>query len=458
MHLKPHLVYENKTIFICFLAISGILHLIFIFSTSNLSHLLKPDLNYSDYGTKESNYVIEIDLEPEGQKEENVEEEELIEEEDLIESDVNDEKRQLFVDTSKMAVDEETQAETNKIGEKGSIAKDRYSGKNNINDQPRLESESTFPGEVPDEFAAVSQESGMPIDVRLSEPVEEETEETEETAENLVEEETAASLPEIDNSEELPVDDEVKESDVTEDESVVRDVSAVDIEEMSSQALGSQDTEPVENAEEIDSTVLESDVVILESESRESDDTDTDVVEEEREKTDDPVEEYTETASISKTLMKEIVEGRRESVANKVQNRYKSSDPQVINVPAGDDAPFFEDTISNARVMGAESFNVKKHEYAPYYKQIKDNIRLYWLLQYGTDASINQVTKGYKPIVVTFKVFPSGKIKNVEITDSAGNELLASKIRVSIQNTVINKFPDYIDEKHIDVKFSYFFF
>ena len=458
MHLKPHFVNGNKTIFICFLAISGILHLIFIFSTSNLSNLLKPDLNYSDYGTKESNYVIEIDLEPEEQKEENVEDEELVEEEELIESDVNGEKRQLFVDTSGQVVDEETQAETNKIGEKGSIAKDRYSGKDNINDQPRLESESDFPGEVPDEFAAVSQESGMPIEVSLSEPVEEETEEAEETVENLVEEETVASLSGIDNSEELPVNDEVKESDVTEDESVVQDVNAVDIEEMSSQALSSQDTKPVENAEEIVSTVLESDVVILESESIENDDTDTDVVEEESEKTDDPVEEYTETASISKTLMKEIVEGRRESVANKVQNKSKSSDPQVINVPAGDDAPFFEENISNAPMTGAESFNVKKHEYAPYYKQIKDTIRLYWLYQYGTDASINQVTKGYKPIVVTFKVFPSGKIKNVEITDSAGNELLASKIRVSIQNTVVNKFPDYIDEKHIDVKFSYFFF
>ena len=86
-----------------------------------MSHLLKPDLNYSDYGTKESNYVIEIDLEPEEQKEENVEEEELIaeeliEEEELIESDVNGEKRQLFVDTSGQVIDEETQAETNKIG------------------------------------------------------------------------------------------------------------------------------------------------------------------------------------------------------------------------------------------------------------------------------------------------------------------------------------------------------
>ncbi len=456
MHLKPHFVYENKSIFIYFLAISGILHLIFIFSTSSLSHFLKPEFNFSDYGTKESNYVVEIDLESDEQKEEYVENEELSEEEELIEADVHEEKRQLFVDTSGQTEDDETQAETNKIGEKGSIAKDMYSGGNNINDKPRLESESDFPGEVPDEFAAaVSQESAMPLDVSLSEPVEDVAEET---VKNLVEEEAAASLSEVDNSEELSVNDEVDEFDVTEDESVVQDVNDVDIEEMSSQTMSSQDTEPVENVEEIVSPVMESDVVVLKTELMESNDADTDVVEEELEKTTDPVEEYTETASIPKALMKEIVEDRGGSVTNKVQNKYKSSEPRVIDVPAGDDTPFFEDNISNAPMTGAESFNVKKHEYAPYYKQIKDKIRLYWLLQYGTDASINQVTKGYKPIVVIFKVFPSGKIKNVEIVDSAGNELLASKIRVSIQNTTLNKFPDYINEKHIDVKFSYFFF
>ena len=156
--------------------------------------------------------------------------------------------------------------------------------------------------------------------------------------------------------------------------------------------------------------------------------------------------------------MKEVVEGRRESATNKLRNKHKSSKRQVDNFPPGDDAPFFEDNISNSPLRGAESFNVKKHEYAQYYKHIKDKIRLYWLLQYGTDASINQVTKGYKPIVVTFKVFPSGEIMNVEITDTAGNELLASKIRMSIKNTALDKFPEYINEKHIDVKFSYFFF
>ena len=432
MHLKPHSASENKKFFFYFLAISVILHLVFIFSTSNMSHLLQPVINYSDYGTKESNYLIEIDLESEEQKEENVEAEEF------GEADVREEERQLFVDTSESAVDEETQADTNKIGEKGSIARDMLSDENNINDKPRLDSESSFPGEAPDEFAStVLQESGMPTDISPTEPVKDEAEKA---VEDSVEEEAAAVLSEVDKSAELPASDDTEKLDATMEEPVVKDVK------------------PAESVEEVVSEVLGSDVVVLESELKESDDTDADVVEEEVEKPTDPAEELTETASISKIMMKEVVEGRRESVAHKLQNKNKSSEQQDNNVPRGSDAPFFEDNISNAPLSGAESFNVKKHEYAPYYKHIKDKIRLYWLLQYGTDASINQVTKGFKPIVVTFKVFSTGKIKNVEIVDTAGNELLASKIRVSIKNTTLNKFPDYINEEHIDVKFSYFFY
>ena len=432
MHHKPHFVFENKKLFFYFLAVSGILHLVFIFSTSNMSHLIKPVINYSDYGTKENDYLIEIDLESEEQNEENIENEEL------GEAGGREEERQLFVDTSESAVDEETQAETNKIGEKGSIARDMFSDENNINDKPRLESESSFPGEVPDEFAStVLRESGMPVEISPSEPAQDETEKG---VEDSDEEKVVAVSPEVDNSEELPASDDTEKLDATMEKPVVKDVKSVD------------------SAEEVVSKVLGSDVVILESELKENNDTDADVVEEDVEKPTDLAEEHTETASISKAMMKEVVEGRRERVANKLQNKNKSSELQDNNIPRGSDAPFFEDNISNAPLSGAESFNVKKHEYAPYYKHIKDKIRLYWLLQYGTDASINQVTKGFKPIVVTFKVFPSGNIKNVEIVDTAGNELLASKIRVSIKNTTLNKFPDYINEEHIDVKFSYFFY
>ena len=441
MYSKPHFVYENKTVFIYFLTISGIIHLIFVFSTSSLSHLLKPSFNFSDDVSKKRNYVIEIDLGPEKEKEESIQdEEELKEEAEADNEDFPEEKRQLFVDTPENAIDEETQADTNKIGEKGSIARDMYAGEDNVNDKPRLESDVDFPGEVPEELASAAfQESGLPVEASYGESSEMVPEET---AQPVVEEETVDSLPEVpevSDGEESPVDHETESFEKMQSEPVVQDVKEEDI-------------------DKIESAILESDVVIIETELSESMEDETAVVEEETEKITEPVEEYTETASIPKTMMKEIIEGSKESIANKVQNNITASEPQTNNIPAGNDAPFFQDKISNSAITGTESFNIKKHEYAPYYKHIKDKIRLYWLLQFGTDASINQETDDFKPVVVIFKALPSGKITDVKIVDSAGNELLASKVQSSIQNTPLDKFPEYIDEKYINVKFSYYFF
>ena len=456
MHSKPYFVYENKTVFVYFLTISGIIHLIFIFSTSSLSHVLKPALNFNDKASK-NNYAIEIDLEPEKEKEESIQnEEESKEEVEADKEELSEEKRQIFVDTPDNAVDEETQADTNKIGEKGSIARDMYTGEDNVNDKPRLESDTVFPGVVPDELAsAVLQESGLPIEAAYGESAENVAEEV---TQPIVEEETVDSSSEKSDREGLTVNNEIESLDEMQDETVVQDVKAEDVEAMSSQALNSQDTGQLEDIDKVIDITRESDVVITEAEPLESMKAETAVVEEKAEEIIEPVEEYTKTASIPKAMMKDIIEGGKESIANKVQNSITIPEPRGNNIPAGNDAPFFEDNISNAPITGSESFNIKKHEYAPYYKHIKDKIRLYWLLQYGTDASINQVTNDYKPVIVTFKALPSGKIADVIIADSAGNELLASKIQKSIQNTVLDKFPEYIDEKYINVKFSYYFF
>lgn len=460
MHSKPYFVYENRTVFVYFLTISGIIHLIVIFSTSSLSHLLQPALNFNDKASK-NNYVIEIDLEPGKQEEKRIENEDLQGKEEKVEEEkteeeLSEEKRQLFVDTPDNAVDEETQTDTNKIGEKGSIARDMYSGEGSINDKPRLESDTVFPGEVPDELAStVLQESGLPIEAAYGEPAENVAEEV---TQPIVEEETVDSLPEKSDREGLTVNNEIESLDEMQDESIVQDVKAEDVEATDSQALNSQDTGQLEDIDKVIAITRESDVVIMETEPLESMEAETAVVEEKAEEIIEPVEEYTKTASIPKAMMKDIIEGSKESIANKVQNSITIPEPQGNNIPAGNDAPFFEDNISNAPITGSESFNIKKHEYAPYYKHIKDKIRLYWLLQYGTDASINQVTNDYKPVIVTFKALPSGKIADVIIADSAGNELLASKIQKSIQNTVLDKFPEYIDEKYINVKFSYYFF
>ena len=413
--------------------------------------------------------MIEIDLVPEKEKEESVQnEEESKEEEEADKEDFPEEKRQLFVDTPDNAVDEEPQADTNKIGEKGSIARDMYTGEDNVNDRPRLESDTYSPGEVPEELASTAfQEAGFSVDASYGESSEVVSEEI---AQPVVEEETVDSLPgvpEVSDGEESPVDGEIETSrsdqvvlidDEAQNESVDKDAQAEDVEVMGSQIMSSPDNGQLEDIDIIDPATLESDVVITETEPLENMKAEAAVAEEGTEKITEPVEEYTKTASIPKAMMKEIIEGSKESIANKVQNNITTSVPHANNIPAGVDAPFFEDNISNSPITGAESFNIKKHEYAPYYKHIKDKIRLYWLLQYGTDASINQETDGFKPVIVTFKALPSGKIGDVEIVDSAGNELLASKVQASIQNTILDKFPEYIDEKYINVKFSYYFF
>jgi hypothetical protein len=310
-----------------------------------------------------------------------------------------------------------------------------YAGEDNVNDEPRLESDADLPGDAPDDLASAElQESGLPIEATYDEPVEEAVKEE---AQPLVEEEIADSASDVDESEVPPVNEEIEAFNEPQEEPVVKDA-------------GPQ----IEDIDKI-ATTLESDVVILETESVE---TETDVIEESTDKTTEPVEEYTETASIPRNMIKDIIEDSKESIPDKVQKDSVTPEPQPKNIPAGDSAPFFEDNISNAPIQGKESFNVKKHEYAPYYKHIRDKISWYWLLQYGTDASINLETNDYKPVVVEFKVLPSGKIANVTIANSAGNELLSSKVQKSIQNTILNKFPEYVNEKYINVRFNFYFF
>src|SRR3972149_5748865 len=95
---------------------------------------------------------------------------------------------------------------------------------------------------------------------------------------------------------------------------------------------------------------------------------------------------------------------------------------------ANKDPALFEDTISNAAIPGAPSFNVQKHEYASYFKHIRDRISLYWFLGYGTRAEIKLETKDDKPIIIEFKVLPNGTIEGVNIVEDAGNFQLASRI------------------------------
>lgn len=123
------------------------------------------------------------------------------------------------------------------------------------------------------------------------------------------------------------------------------------------------------------------------------------------------------------------------------------------------DPVLFEDTISNAAIPGVPSFHVKKHEYAAYFKHIRERISLYWFLGYGTRAEIKLETVDDKPIIVEFKVLPNGAIDGVKIIDDAGNFHLASRLISSIKSAApLNPFPSNVKEPSIDVRFNFYFF
>ncbi|MCF6148360.1 MAG: hypothetical protein E3K37_06845 [Candidatus Kuenenia sp.] len=148
----------------------------------------------------------------------------------------------------------------------------------------------------------------------------------------------------------------------------------------------------------------------------------------------------------------------QEALAEKEQPKV-SFNMNAKDEGSGNDPVLFEDTLSNAEIPGAPSFNVKQHKYAAYFKHIRQRISLYWFLGYGTRAEIKLETSKDKPIIIEFKVLPDGTIEKVNIVEDAGNFQLASRLVSSIKSaSPLDPFPTDMKEPSIDVRFNFFFF
>ncbi len=88
--------------------------------------------------------------------------------------------------------------DTEKIGEKGSVAKDMYLEKDGLNNSPRLTRESEMLAKAPNELTAVKPEySGFPIEVV-------------ENVQPLIEKEKIEETPVVESSKIIQVDEEVE--------------------------------------------------------------------------------------------------------------------------------------------------------------------------------------------------------------------------------------------------------
>lgn len=125
----------------------------------------------------------------------------------------------------------------------------------------------------------------------------------------------------------------------------------------------------------------------------------------------------------------------------------------------GDIMPMMDAPEANAQGEGSPSFSVKKDEYAPYYRHIRDRISWYWYLGYATRQEMKLETEENKPIIIEFKVYSEGVVKEAKIVQEAGNHLLASRIKDSIEGTHLDKFSRFgVKEEYIDVRFNFYFF
>ncbi|HHT9124759.1 MAG TPA: hypothetical protein ACFYD6_02970 [Candidatus Brocadiia bacterium] len=306
------------------------------------------------------------------------------------------EKRLSFVDTSDSPLDEEPQGDTDKIGVKAVVARDAYEGEEEVNNQPHSEgnSDGLFLSEGDSSFA------------------------------------------------EMPTEG-LEGQNEPEDVGVKTAPTQMNINEKEEDKEGLEDVENPTMLAQLKPEASEMKSIEKPLE----------------------LEDEGEVVPLVTPLQKQKMSQESEVVSQELKDsELKTQDPRLksgkkINSVTKKGSPvIYEDTISNAPFHGEESFSVQRHEYAEYFQHIREKIGWYWFLSYGHDQSIKLETRNRLPIIIEFRILPSGRTDDVEIIDEAGNPLLASRIQLAIQTTLLNKFPSYVKEDFIAVRFNFYFF
>ncbi|MGR3219293.1 MAG: hypothetical protein ACUZ8H_05675 [Candidatus Anammoxibacter sp.] len=451
----------NKHSFAVLIGISAIIHFGFIVSSSKIRDLIKSSIGGHTAMDSLAETTIEFILnDGTDDKDYPVKDEPLDIIDKIAEIDTESEKkkRQLFVDSSHLQTEEESLVETENIGEKGSIARDKKNNDSNLTEESFSDGESAMLSIPKGAYAFVQGDNSsyQPESILTEEDV----------VENASKQPLPPSKPKIEHEHEL-IDEEIDDENIFEEEkeTLTHYADRNDIETTEASASKKEyereelritdreferiipiplDMNPLNDKEQDgikETEALENEIY----KAKESENALADLPTREKKRI---VREITEL------YYEENTDSNHEEHKQKTKVSMSVNGKSVYNVPA----PSFKADSSNTALFGEPSFNIRKHEYAAYYKHIRDKISLYWLLYFGTDQSINFTTNDSRPVIVEFKIQPSGKITDVVISDDAGNSFLASRTQTSVANTQLDKFPSFIEEEFIDVKFNFFFF
>ena len=112
---------------------------------------------------------------------------------------------------------------------------------------------------------------------------------------------------------------------------------------------------------------------------------------------------------------------------------------------------------SSAGQRGEESFNIKQHEYAKYYKHITQKVSSTLDILYGGDMSLISPKPGEERVIVDFKILRTGEIADLTLVSNGGDYMLSSIILSSLRGTPLDPFPKYIKEDHLKIRYTFYF-
>lgn len=488
--------FSKKRLFIILLCASGLIHWILIANAYRMKGMVISDLSNPLKLNSHDNITIEFVLNEEGDNnkdylvKDNKDKEIATEKLEEKKEDPKEKKRRLFVDTAQLEIDEQTLVESDMIGEKGSIARDKRANEADIDNKPNSQGDTEILSLVKGSYVYATGHKEIGGDELMSNKTRSavtgnRSNEKLMDSKSIIEERATPQENEYPDAKDaqngLNVDKAMEYHGKDEDAKTIEDlVGQTDLGKEKglikyewkagspdNLKILAEDMSPLHNL----TTNDDGDIDITPKEiykSREKD-------EKEVKKIDDTSEGkvYKKPVYLPKKEMEKILKNISEiseiSEDHPVSNQ-ESPNPDAaakskvaisINAKEGNrglSMHQYKDKSSNATLYGEPTFNIKKDEYAPYYKHIRDKISLYWQLYFGTDHSINLETKDHSPIIIDFKILPSGRVVDVRIVEDAGNPFLASRTQTSIINTQLDVFPPYINEKLIDVRFNFYFF
>lgn len=107
--------------------------------------------------------------------------------------------------------------------------------------------------------------------------------------------------------------------------------------------------------------------------------------------------------------------------------------------------------------QGAFMYNIKMHEYADYYKHIRDSVIMSWQAEHSHD--LKGLLRRSTRATVLFRVHKDGRITNVRQDPRRSEDLdLVTGLMQAVSNvSPLEKFPDKITEPYLNVRFNFYF-